>query len=151
MGYDIRDSLNNVDVALEAAMDFTTTRRRRSTTTVGNGSTRECACRANDTDPYVVSLIGGARSEISQRVNHVLGVCTLPQISYSSTSVSLSDKRVYSTFLRTIPPDNYQARAMADIAKHFGWDYVATVATDEDYGRQGVKVSAVDGISLINC
>lgn len=47
--------------------------------------------------------------------------------------------RNHRTFLRTIPPDNFQARAMVDIVKKFGWSYVATVATDEDYGRRGVE------------
>lgn len=136
LGYDVRDSLNNVDVALDAAMDFMMTRRQPVTN--HNQSTRECACRVNTTDPYVVTVIGGARSEISQRINHVFSIALLPQISYSSTSVSLSDKKAYRTFLRTIPPDNYLAKAMADIVKTYKWNYVATVATDEAYGRRGV-------------
>ena len=41
--------------------------------------------------------------------------------------------------MRTIPPDNFQARAMVDIVKNFGWSYVATVATDEAYGRRGIE------------
>lgn len=45
----------------------------------------------------------------------------------------------YRTFLRTIPPDNFQARAMADIIKTYKWTYVATVATDEPYGRRGIE------------
>ena len=28
---------------------------------------------------------------------------------------------------------------MVDIVKHFGWSYVATVATDEAYGRRGIE------------
>lgn len=43
------------------------------------------------------------------------------------------------TFLRTIPPDNFQARAMADIIRRYGWSYIATVATDEPYGRRGIE------------
>ncbi|XP_046839064.1 extracellular calcium-sensing receptor-like [Xenia sp. Carnegie-2017] len=136
LGYDIRDSLNNVDVALEAALDYTLLRSR----TPDRNSSQKCSCNDNTTEPYIVTLIGGARSEISQRVNAIAGVSSLPQISYSSTSVSLSNKEAYRTFMRTIPPDNYQARAMVDILKHFNWSYVATVATDEDYGRGGVEV-----------
>ncbi|XP_046839062.1 extracellular calcium-sensing receptor-like [Xenia sp. Carnegie-2017] len=136
LGYDIRDSLNNVDVALEAALDYTLLRSRKP----DRNSSQKCSCNDNTTEPYIVTLIGGARSEISQRVNAIAGVSSLPQISYSSTSVSLSNKEAYRTFMRTIPPDNYQARAMVDIVKHFNWSYVATVATDEDYGRGGVEV-----------
>ncbi|XP_046839063.1 extracellular calcium-sensing receptor-like [Xenia sp. Carnegie-2017] len=131
LGYDIRDSLNNVDVALEATLGYTLLRSRKP----DRNSSQKCSCNDNTTEPYIVTLIGGARSEISQRVNAIAGVSSLPQISYSSTSVSLSNKEAYRTFMRTIPPDNYQARAMVDILKHFNWSYVATVATDEDYGR----------------
>ena len=60
-----------------------------------SNSRGECNCSVNTSQPYVVALIGGARSEISQRVNSVVGVTSLPQISYSSTSVSLSDKTYY--------------------------------------------------------
>ncbi|CAB4036543.1 extracellular calcium-sensing receptor-like, partial [Paramuricea clavata] len=91
LGYDIRNSVNNVDVALDAALDFTTLRKRPKAC----DSSRECECSENTTQPYVVALIGGARSEISQRVNTVVGPSSLPQISYSSTSVSLSDKTNY--------------------------------------------------------
>ncbi|CAB4023161.1 metabotropic glutamate receptor 1 isoform X3, partial [Paramuricea clavata] len=135
LGYDIRDSVNNADVALDAALDFTTLRKRPK----ASNSLRECECFENTTQPYVVALIGGARSEISQRVNTIVGASSLPQISYSSTSVSLSNKTKYRTFLRTIPPDNFQARAMADIVKNYGWSYVATVASDEVYGHLGVQ------------
>lgn len=83
--------MNDVDVALDVAMDFASMRKR----SVVSNSTRECNCSVNTSEPYVVALIGGARSEISQRVNTVVGVSSLPQISYSSTSVSLSDKSSY--------------------------------------------------------
>ena len=92
LGYDIRDSVNSVDVALDVALDFTNTRERRTRSTNNSGV---CECSVNTTEPYVVALIGGARSEISQRVNTVVGASSLPQISYSSTSVSLSDKIHY--------------------------------------------------------
>ena len=80
-----------MDVALDAALDFTTLRKRRTVSNI----TRECDCSVNTTEPYVVALIGGARSEISQRVNTVVGASSLPQVSYSSTSISLSDKTSY--------------------------------------------------------
>jgi hypothetical protein len=95
LGYDIRDSVNNVDVALDAALNFTTLRKRPT----ASNSLRECECSENTTQPYVVALIGGARSEISQHVNAIVGVSSLPQISYSSTSISLSDKTNYRCVL----------------------------------------------------
>jgi len=40
----------------------------------------------------------------------LLRLFKIPQVSYASTSVALSDKTRYGLFARTVPPDNYQAR-----------------------------------------
>ncbi|CAH3124260.1 unnamed protein product, partial [Porites lobata] len=86
----------------------------------------------------ISAVIGAASSPISISVANVFGVDDTPQISYSSTSVLLSDKTVYPSFFRTIPSDTYQAQALADLLKHFGWTYVSIVASDNAYGRAGV-------------
>ncbi len=38
---------------------------------------------------------------------------------------------------RTVPSDNYQARAMVDIALHFNWTYVSLVYSADEYGELG--------------
>lgn len=62
----------------------------------------------------------------------------IPQISYASTSAKLSDKTRYDYFARTVPPDFYQAKAMAEILRYFNWTYVSTVASEGDYGETGI-------------
>lgn len=63
----------------------------------------------------------------------------IPQISYASTSAKLSDKSRYDYFARTVPPDFYQAKAMAEILRFFNWTYVSTVASEGDYGETGIE------------
>ena len=63
----------------------------------------------------------------------------IPQISYASTSAKLSDKSRYDYFARTVPPDFYQAKAMAEILRTFNWTYVSTVASEGDYGETGIE------------
>lgn len=63
----------------------------------------------------------------------------IPQISYASTSTELSDKSRFEYFSRVVPPDNYQAQAIAEIVKSFDWRYTSTVAVEGEYGE---KVSA---------
>ncbi|WAR26507.1 GRM8-like protein [Mya arenaria] len=63
----------------------------------------------------------------------------IPQISYASTSIDLSDKSRFEYFSRVVPPDSFQARAMVDIAARFGWNYVSTLADDGNYGEKGVS------------
>jgi predicted amino acid dehydrogenase len=51
----------------------------------------------------------------------------MPQIGYSATSTDLTDKEQFGFYLRVVPSDVWQARAMLEIVKHFGWTYVAVV------------------------
>lgn len=60
----------------------------------------------------------------------------IPQISYASTSTELSDKSRFEYFSRVVPPDNYQAQAIAEIVKSFDWRYTSTVAVEGEYGEK---------------
>lgn len=73
------------------------------------------------------------------QVANLLRLFQIPQISYASTSAKLSDKTRYDYFARTVPPDFYQAKAMAEILRLFNWTYVSTVASEGDYGETGIE------------
>lgn len=130
LGFDIRDSANSVRFATNASLDFVLENRK-----LRENDDNNCSCK---TEP-VLAVIGGAGSKISKAVGYLLGVESLPQISYSSTSPSLSDKSQFPSFMRTIPTDYLQAQVMADLVSYFNWTYVSTIATDEDYGRLGIE------------
>ena len=87
----------------------------------------------------VVGIVGPLYSSVSVQVAHLLRLFEMPQISYDSTSSELSDKTKYKYFLRTVPSDFLQARAMVDILNHFGWSYVSAVYSDDNYGRKGIE------------
>ncbi|NXA57640.1 GRM6 protein, partial [Nothocercus julius] len=62
----------------------------------------------------------------------------IPQISYASTAPELSDGARYEFFSRVVPPDSYQAQAMVALVRALGWSYVATLASEGNYGESGV-------------
>jgi len=66
-------------------------------------------------------------------------VFQIPQISYASTGVELSDKTRFEYFSRVVPPDSYQAQALVDLVKAFGWNYVSTLADEGNYGEKGIE------------
>lgn len=75
----------------------------------------------------------------------------IPQISYASTSIDLSDKSRYEYFSRVVPPDSYQAQAMVDIAKYFGWNYVITIQDEGNYGDKGIGAFKEKSIAQGEC
>nr|XP_034983474.1 metabotropic glutamate receptor 3 isoform X2 [Zootoca vivipara] len=87
----------------------------------------------------IAGVIGGSYSSVSIQVANLLRLFQIPQISYASTSAKLSDKSRYDYFARTVPPDFYQAKAMAEILRFFNWTYVSTVASEGDYGETGIE------------
>ena len=148
LGYIICDCYNSIERALNISLLLQSLRHRSENN--GNTSQNNCSCHSNDTRT-IVGVIGGASSKISMSINYIMNVFNIPQISYSSTSPSLSHKFSFRTFYRTIPPDTFQGKALADIVKHFGWSYISTVATSDDYGRLGIEAFKEAAKSLDIC
>ena len=97
----------------------------------------------NQTSGTVVSgVVGAAQSDVSISVASLLRIFRVPQISHSSTAALLSDKQRFDYFFRTIPPDTFQARAIASLVLHFNWSYIIGVHTDDTYGRGGIQALA---------
>ena len=92
-----------------------------------------------DSHTQLAGVIGALSSGVSETVANFFRVFQIPQISYASTSIILSNKDIYSYFLRVVPPDSFQAQAMVDIIKRTGWNYVSTVNSAGTYGTTGMK------------
>ena len=95
---------------------------------------------ADNNISYGVSVVvGESQSLTSIAIANLLHVFNVPQIDFGATASSLSDKTRYDYFLRTVPPDNFQARALADLVEYFGWTFVVAINSGDIYGREGIS------------
>lgn len=64
----------------------------------------------------------------------------LLQISRASSADILSNEMRYPSFLRTIPRDYYQTKAIMDLIKAFEWNWIGIIASDDEYGRSALNL-----------
>ncbi|XP_008066021.1 G-protein coupled receptor family C group 6 member A isoform X2 [Carlito syrichta] len=128
LGYEIYDTCTEVTVAMAAALRFLS-KINCSRETV------EFKCDYSSYMPRVKAVIGAGYSEITMAVSRMLNLQLMPQVSYESTAEILSDKIRFPSFLRTVPSDFYQTKAMAHLIQKSGWNWVGIITTDDDYGR----------------
>ena len=136
LGYDIRDYCEIITKAMKHTYDFV--RRNEMVLQANNGSCNSGPNSRRDESRPIAAVIGPTDSGSAIVVGSLLEVAGIPVISHSATSNELSSAQ-YRHFFRTAPPDNQQARAMADIIEHFNWSYVAVVAMEDSYGRNGAR------------
>ncbi|KAM5281551.1 extracellular calcium-sensing receptor [Ctenodactylus gundi] len=132
LGYRIFDTCNTVSKALEATLSFVAQNKIDSLNL-------DEFCNCSEHIPSTIAVVGATGSGVSTAVANLLGLFYIPQVSYASSSRLLSNKNQFKSFLRTIPNDEHQATAMADIIEHFRWNWVGTLAADDDYGRPGIE------------
>lgn len=148
LGYDIRDYCETISIAVKETYEFVRDRdlNRIWKNTSGFDSLNETSsCRnsfiksfGSDFSSSVSVVIGPYDSASAVQIGSLLNFANVPILSFAATSDELSSNQ-YRYFMRTVPPDNQQARVQADLFEHFNWTYVGTVALDDSYGRFGVS------------
>jgi ABC-type branched-subunit amino acid transport system substrate-binding protein len=57
----------------------------------------------------------------------------IPQVSFASTSTSLSSRETYPYFARTCLPDDIQALGIVDVIFASNLTYVSVISSDDSY------------------
>ncbi|XP_027563443.1 taste receptor type 1 member 1 [Neopelma chrysocephalum] len=89
-------------------------------------------------EPQAVAVIGPDSTQLALTTAAILGIFLVPEISYEASVETLSMKRLYPSFLRTIPSDRQQVKAIFLLLQHFGWTWVVLLSSDNTYGRGGL-------------
>ncbi|KAM9339639.1 olfactory receptor CB1 [Symphorus nematophorus] len=101
-------------------------------------------CDYTNFRPRVKVILGALYSEVSIAVARLLNVYMVPLLSSTSSSIDLSDKARYPVFMRTIPSDLHQTKAVAKVMQHYGWNWVGVVYGDDEYGRAAFRSFLTD-------
>uniref|UniRef100_A0A3B4CDF4 G-protein coupled receptors family 3 profile domain-containing protein n=1 Tax=Pygocentrus nattereri TaxID=42514 RepID=A0A3B4CDF4_PYGNA len=126
LGYKLYDTCSSTAMGVRMAMAFI------------NGNLNSKLDEPCTKPTQVQAIIGETYSSVSMAIAQSIGPFSIPLISHYATCECLSDKTKYPSFLRTIPSDYYQSRAMAEMVKHFGWTWVGAIRRDDDYGNSGM-------------
>ncbi|XP_053162207.1 metabotropic glutamate receptor 5 isoform X2 [Hemicordylus capensis] len=152
LGCEIRDSCWHSAVALEQSIEFIRDSLISSDEEEGLMKCVEGSIAPLLSKKPIVGVIGPGSSSVAIQVQNLLQLFNIPQIAYSATSKDLSDKTLFKYFMRVVPSDAQQARAMVDIVKRYNWTYVSAVHTEGNYGESGMEafrdMSAKEGICI---
>uniref|UniRef100_A0A7E4WCF0 G_PROTEIN_RECEP_F3_4 domain-containing protein n=1 Tax=Panagrellus redivivus TaxID=6233 RepID=A0A7E4WCF0_PANRE len=131
LGISIRDSCWTERIAMEQAIAFL----REGVAQCSCCQTAGCQKKSNP----IIAIVGPAKSATTIAVQNLLQVFRIPQIAYSATTTDLSDKEQFSYFMRVVPSDVWQARAINNLLMHFNWTYIGVVYSGGNYGEKGFE------------
>ncbi|NXU33518.1 TS1R3 protein, partial [Drymodes brunneopygia] len=126
LGYDMYDTCFEALVALQPSLLFLA---RNGTTGIG------VLCNYTEYQPRVTAVIGPPQSSLCLLTAKLFSSFLIPQVSFGASSETLSNTELYPSFYRTVPSDKNLVEAVVLLLSQFGWNWVATVGTDDEYGR----------------
>nr|XP_033777271.1 taste receptor type 1 member 3 [Geotrypetes seraphini] len=134
LGYEIYDTCLQSVATIHSSMFFITSHGTQNINLL---------CNFTEYRTRVMAVIGPSTSEMALASVKLLSFFLIPQISYAVTSERFSNKKNFPSFLRTVPNDKRQMEGMVELISHFQWNWIAVIASDDDYGRGVRQFSAL--------
>ncbi|XP_064159384.1 extracellular calcium-sensing receptor-like [Anguilla rostrata] len=130
LGYHIRDSCDDIPASLRSSLILVNGQPEHHTN-------YSCAGLRRPVSPV---LIGDAASGVTMSLLRTLGSFQIPMVSYFASCNCLSNRKEFPTFMRTMPSDSFQIKAIAKLIRHFNWTWVGVIGADSDYARFAVQL-----------
>ncbi|XP_072551570.1 extracellular calcium-sensing receptor-like [Salminus brasiliensis] len=130
LGYHIRDSCDEIPLSVKGSLVLVNGQPE-----TGQGTS--CADVRRQPSPVIV---GDAASGVSMAVLRTLGSFSVPLVSYFSSCSCLSNKKEFPSFMRTMPSDEFQIKALARLVHYFQWTWVGLIGVESDYARFAIQL-----------
>ncbi|XP_054850251.1 vomeronasal type-2 receptor 26-like [Eublepharis macularius] len=101
----------------------------------GNPIHRNYFCARKQKVNKLMATISGLRSENSIHLANILTIFKIPQVSYGPFGLMLNDKTQYPYFFSMVPNDVHQYVGIVHLLKHFGWNWIGLIRTDDEEGE----------------
>uniref|UniRef100_A0A672Z4U1 Receptor ligand binding region domain-containing protein n=1 Tax=Sphaeramia orbicularis TaxID=375764 RepID=A0A672Z4U1_9TELE len=141
LGFDIRDSCDDIPVSLRASLLLVNGHPERPRVNSENG----------DRETVSSVIIGDAASGISMTLLRSLGSFQIPLVSYFASCSCLSNQREFPSFMRTMPSDAFQIRALVRLVSYFGWTWVGVIGVESDYARFAIQLFLQESVQYGVC
>ncbi len=126
-------------IAYDACFDAMTTLGQALKLVPSANGHRNISCAIGFNPEPVVAVVGYLTSRQAVMASSVLSLFEIPIIVVTASSDELSDKSRFDYFLRLVPPDRFQAKAIIDILLHFNWTYASLLFSSGSYGETGAR------------
>uniref|UniRef100_A0A671SGJ2 G-protein coupled receptors family 3 profile domain-containing protein n=1 Tax=Sinocyclocheilus anshuiensis TaxID=1608454 RepID=A0A671SGJ2_9TELE len=130
LGYHIRDSGDDIPVSVKRSLLLVNGQPEK-------GSGQSCEDIQKQPSPVIV---GEASSGVSMAVLRTLGSFKIPLVSYFASCSCLSNKKDFPAFMRTMPSDLFQIKALVKLVHYFQWTWVGVIGVDTDYARFAIQL-----------
>ncbi|KAL7400669.1 hypothetical protein ABVT39_015819 [Epinephelus coioides] len=158
LGFHIRDSCDDIPVSLRASLLLVNGQPETGTRVesvnrdkgLKRNSTSNLSCAAVQSTVSPV-IIGDAASGVSVALLRSLGSFHIPLVSYFASCSCLSNQREFPTFMRTMPSDAFQIKALAQLVSYFGWTWVGVIGVETDYARFAIQLFLQESVQYGVC
>ncbi|XP_070592546.1 vomeronasal type-2 receptor 26-like [Erythrolamprus reginae] len=127
LGYNIHDNYLNTLGTSDALLDMLST---------GEANVPNYSCGRKDN---LLTLLDGAKSDISIQMSTLVGMYKTPQISYVTASEDLNDKSQFPFFHRIIPKEGIHYPGIVQLLLHFRWTLIGLFAPNVENGEKFMR------------
>ncbi|KAK9405664.1 type-2 vomeronasal receptor [Crotalus adamanteus] len=127
LGHNIHDNYLNTLGTSDALLDMLST---------GEANVPNFSCGRKDD---LLALLDGADRDISIQMSTLVGTYKVPQMSYATGLVALSDKSQFPFFHRMVPREGIQYPGIIQLLLHFRWVLVGLFASDTENGENFIR------------